>query len=222
MLKFIRKIGYFGRYCIGYIYGGYLTARYVTHYAKFPAIVFPHRIIRVKIKKTTGAQLILEGQLRIEPFFDKTPVTLFVGEFGTIHIKRDFILGDGVFIKVSSRGTFLAEGQKRESGSGITARCVVMVADKICFGQDVIIGWDTFITDCDWHNIEGQTKTEPTLIGNHVWIGMGTKVLKGSNIGNDSSGAAGTVVVTGKYPERVLLGCIPARILKENVSNWSR
>lgn len=51
-------------------------------------------------------------------------------------------------------------------------------------------------------------------IGNNVWVGAKVTFLDGTKIGNNCVVAAGAVV-KGDFPDNVLIGGIPARILKE-------
>ena len=61
--------------------------------------------------------------------------------------------------------------------------------------------------------------TQPIIIGNHVWIGMNVTILKGVRIGDGAIVAAGAVV-TKDVPENTLVGGVPARVLKTDIS-WS-
>ena len=52
------------------------------------------------------------------------------------------------------------------------------------------------------------------IIGNDVWLGANTTILKGAQIGNGCIVAAGAVVTKGVYPDRSILAGNPARIVK--------
>lgn len=56
--------------------------------------------------------------------------------------------------------------------------------------------------------------SESVSIGDGCWIGAGVTILGGTNIGEASMVAAGAVV-RGNFPERVLIGGVPARVLRQ-------
>lgn len=58
-----------------------------------------------------------------------------------------------------------------------------------------------------------QQKLEPITIGNNVWIGKNSIILKGVVIGNDSIIAAGSVV-TKNVPSNCVVGGNPAKFIK--------
>ena len=51
-------------------------------------------------------------------------------------------------------------------------------------------------------------------IGNNVWIGAKATFLDGSVVGNNSIVAAGAVV-RGIFPDNVIIGGVPAKIIKK-------
>lgn len=102
------------------------------------------------------------------------------------------------------------------------ANCKIICHKKITFGDNVLISWDTLVMDSDHHKIFRMD--EPTLqvnspreicIGNHVWIGCNSIILKGTTIADDVIVAAGSLT-SGDYSES---NCIISGkdILKDNV-----
>ena len=57
---------------------------------------------------------------------------------------------------------------------------------------------------------------KPINIGNNVWTGMNSLILKGVSIGENSIIAAHSVV-TKDVPDNVIVGGNPAKILKQLV-----
>ena len=61
---------------------------------------------------------------------------------------------------------------------------VIGAAKKIIIGNNVKIGANSVITDTDWHHEDSRSgKDAEVRIGDNVWLGYGTVVLKGVTIG---------------------------------------
>lgn len=63
------------------------------------------------------------------------------------------------------------------------------------------------------HVFKGFTPISPVIIGENVWLCRNVTICPGSKIGNNTIVAAGAVV-TGEFPDGVLLGGVPAQIKK--------
>lgn len=50
-------------------------------------------------------------------------------------------------------------------------------------------------------------------LGNNIWVGAKVTFLDGCEVGNNSVVAAGAVV-NGVYPDNVVIGGIPAKVIK--------
>lgn len=206
----------------GWIYGAYLTVKYVDQYQNFPAIEF-RKLIFIHIEKANDSKLIINSQLIIEPWQGGiAPSSITIGEDAELIIHGPFTIGDDVRIGLAQSAKLTLHGRNKSSGSGITCKSVILVNKYVEIGKDVIIAWDTFITDCDWHPINGELKVFPTIVGDHVWVGIGCKILKGAIIGQDSIVAPQSVVLAGQYPEKVLVSGIPAKVTKTSIDMWSR
>lgn len=78
----------------------------------------------------------------------------------------------------------------------------------------------------DSHSILDETdnRINPSadvIIGDRVWAGNQTTILKGSVIPNDSVIATGAVVTKAFTQPGIILGGVPARIIKQNV-HWDK
>lgn len=89
---------------------------------------------------------------------------------------------------------------------------------SIEIGYGVYMGENVIIRDSDNHEIirENYSMTKEIVIGNHVWIGEGAKILKGVHIGDGAVVVAGAIV-TKDVPKNCLVGGIPAMVLRENL-----
>lgn len=119
-------------------------------------------------------------------------------------------------------GTYIsvAPNAKLSLGSGfLNNNSKISCFNEITIGEDVKISEDVIIRDSDNHTVlrEGYKMSAPIHIGNHVWIGVRAVILKGVTIGDGSIIAAGAVV-TKDVPPNTLVGGVPAKIIKNNIS----
>ena len=98
----------------------------------------------------------------------------------------------------------------------INSDCKFQDQGGIYIGDDVFIGHNVVLATLD-HEIDPDRRgivPAPIKIGNKVWIGSGAIITKGVTIGEGSIVAAGAVV-TKDVPERVIIGGVPAKIIKQ-------
>lgn len=222
LYSIVKKVRHPWCSCIGWLYGSYLTLRYVDKYTSFPAIIFENSVIPLKIFKGLASELILEGRLVITPFASGAGLSsIHIGQEARVIIENDFVIGDDVRIVLSDHAILRCGGKKLSSGSGITCQSKVLVRNFVSIGTDTIISWGTFITDSDHHPINGVIRTEDVIIGEHVWIASGAQILKGSCIGKDSIVAAQALVLKGDYSDNSMIAGVPAKI-KGIAPQWSR
>jgi acetyltransferase-like isoleucine patch superfamily enzyme len=106
-----------------------------------------------------------------------------------------------------------------------SAHLAAIEGKKIILGEDCMLANDIDIRTGDSHSIlskdERINPANDVVIGNHVWIGAHVSILRDVKIGNNSIIGTRALVTSGAYPEGVILGGIPSRVLKEDVS-WDR
>jgi len=103
--------------------------------------------------------------------------------------------------------------------SGVRIGCF----KEITIGDDCVIGANVLITDSDWHPLDPDKRKEfgsspaiksiPVNIGNNVFIGVNSMILKGSEIGDNSIIGAGSVV-SGVIPPNVIAAGNPCKVVK--------
>lgn len=87
---------------------------------------------------------------------------------------------------------------------------------QIDIGQDCYFASGVEIRDCDGHSINGELRTEPVSIGNHVWICSNVEVLRGVTIGDGAVIGAKSLVLTDIEKNGLAVG-VPAVVKKKNV-----
>lgn len=141
---------------------------------------------------------------------------------GTLEIKGNAYIGTGSRIIVGGNG-HLVLGNSFVN----TAKITIICYRRIEFGDNVLISWESLIMDTDFHRVSELKKNtdsereKDVIIGNHVWIGCRTTLLKGTHILDNSVVAAGTVVCKRIMESSVLLAGNPSEIKKRGVS-WEQ
>ncbi|MGC8493800.1 MAG: acyltransferase [Syntrophobacteraceae bacterium] len=91
--------------------------------------------------------------------------------------------------------------------------------ELIRIGDNCQIGDQVAVYDCDFHEVEPQTRNRshgriaPVIIGNNVWIGSRVLVLKGVTIG-DNSVIGAMSLVTESIPPNCVAAGVPAQVIR--------
>jgi acetyltransferase-like isoleucine patch superfamily enzyme len=103
------------------------------------------------------------------------------------------------------KNVFINSGCRFQDQGGIT------IGDGVLIGHNVVLA--TLNHDIDPKK-RGTMHPAPITIGNDVWIGANATVVPGINIGDGAIIAAGAVV-TEDVPPNVIVGGVPAKMLKK-------
>ena len=126
----------------------------------------------------------------------------------------NFLMGS--YVLVSDNATLKFGKYPSFCGSNVKFLCF----DRIMIGDGVEIAWDCQIMDTSFHYVEDITKgdtpplTDPVIIGDRVWIGNRTTIMKGSIIPDDTIVASNSLVnknFSRIGPYCLLAGC-PANV----------
>ena len=137
---------------------------------------------------------------------------LMVGDNATFNVNGEFTIYGGTDIMVQ-------KDAKLTLGSGyLNSNVQIICGKEIEIGDDVKIARDVIIRDTDAHKILGGNHSivNPVKIGNHVWLGTRSVILKGVTIGDGAIVAAGAIV-TKDVPAKSIVAGVPAKVIKENI-----
>lgn len=118
------------------------------------------------------------------------------------------LLGKGMIV-----GNNVGLGSHGRYGSGAG---FVKIGDNTIFGNYVSIHPENHVFSDPNKPIreQGVYSKGGVEIGNNCWIGAKVTILDGTKIGNNCIVAAGAVV-RGEYPDGVMIGGVPSRIIKK-------
>jgi acetyltransferase-like isoleucine patch superfamily enzyme len=191
------------------------------------AIRFPVLVAFRTYLFKTGGEIVLHAPLHTGM------IRIGFGEVGIFDNKRKRVIWEmqgklhfygSALIKFGSK---ISVGPDAElhlgDGFRLSPKSTVVCLKKISFGNNVRISWESFIIDGDFHkikNLEGEVLNHPAeiRIGNNVWIGMKTTIMKGTEVGDNVIIGAGSFVnkkIDGSF--QIIAGH-PARVVKQNVT----
>lgn len=176
-----------------------------------------------RILRHPSAEIHKEGgRLQFGCFWDlwKGKGGIVLHERASLRIRGNVVIGDGVIIEVHA-GACLEIGAE----TFINPNARVIALESVRIGSDCAVAWDVQIMDGDRHfflDPEGRREknTEPIWIGDQVWIGARSLILKGTRIEKGAVIGAGSVV-SGHIAAGAVAAGNPARVIREGV-RWEK
>ncbi len=141
-------------------------------------------------------------------------------------------IGEETHLRSNKRGyhagmpfdcTILLDGERASVSIGKKCRingAYIHAQDEIRIGNNCVIASGVNIIDSNGHIVSsidrtmGRDKPEKIYIGNNVWIGGNSIILKGTRIGDNSVVGAGSVV-KGDFEENSLIIGNPAKCFRK-------
>ena len=186
-------------------------------------IIISHRVAFQRMDGNIAiSKPVRFGMIRIgfheNPAFDQSRIRAVWNNAGTVVFKGTAYLGNGSCI--ANFGKLVLGDNFQMSGNS-----TIICKEDISFGKDALIGWNCSFMDGDAHKIhvinssggEVTNPNRPIIIDEHVWIGMGCMILKGTNIPKGCVIAANTCIHSGFTEENSIIGGYPAKIIKRDI-----
>jgi acetyltransferase-like isoleucine patch superfamily enzyme len=169
----------------------------------------------MSLNKVNHQGLQVDGFLLV---YNKGQVQFGKGGKINSHALKNIIGGDTRSSIIVKRGARLLTGDNFKMSNS-----AIYCAERIEIGHNVMIGGSCKIWDTDFHPLNATERvqnpndsynTRPIVIGNDVFIGGFSIILKGVTIGDGAIIGAGSVV-SGKIPANQIWAGNPARFIKE-------
>jgi len=194
------------------------------------AIKLPIWISRTTYFKNVG------GTLRINAPIKSGMIRLGCGNIGIFDDKKSRsiwqVAGSVIFSGKArlGHGTKISVGPKGKLCLGdnfrISAETALVAIHDISIGNNVLLSWDILLMDHDFHKIldsDNNYINPPKAInlGNDIWIGCRSTILKGTVIADNTVIAAGTLVTINISESGTIMGGNPPQIIKKHI-HWQR
>lgn len=173
--------------------------------------LFPYKNSVINIDKT--AKLILHGTIYInsnKPKKSKAEAYLTMQKNSVLTVHKGLYLNYNATIEVHKDG-------KMEIGLAyVNSNAVLICSRKIVLGEEVLVSREVFIYDSDHHDIlnkfgEKTNIPKEIIIGNHVWIGIKSTIMKGTKLEDGAVIASNSVVISNIKAGQLASGN-PARV----------
>lgn len=195
-LRFLRRIR-----IIKYFYLNYFCKK-IIRVDNSKIIPYKNAVIDIE----TGARIyIVNGDIEIG-------CNLLKGsrEETRIRLRENAVWGSNGGCKISYGSTIeILKGALLDSKYfTVNSNSILIAAKKISLGQDVMIARNVVIYDSDFHEIyyEGikGNRSKDVIIGEHVWVGTNSIILKGVNLKKGCVVAANTIVTENVESENLI------------------
>jgi len=140
-------------------------------------------------------------------------------------IGENSVIGQNTIIECTGSLKKIGKGLTIGKNTSFSNDCFFGAAGGIEIGNDTIAGqYVRFHSENHNFNdlnilIKNQGETHKGIkVGNNCWIGSGAVFLDGAKIGNGCVVAA-NAVITKEFPDNVIIGGIPAKIIKNRGEN---
>lgn len=143
---------------------------------------------------------------------------IYIGSRSRIGVfQTGYKIGRFYSTRLTARGTdscIVIGEESNLNGVNIFARKSVII------GKNAEIASGVIITDLNGHptystnRTKGEDTPSPVVIGNNVWIGLNSIILKGTEIGDNCIVSAGSVV-KGIFPPNSIITGNPAKVVKQ-------
>lgn len=186
-------------------------------------ISYSYKFKKIRFFYFPNLVILSKNQVFIEKGFNVNQITRFTG-LGEIKIGSNvtfgykpggFYYGPGIELQVRTKFSKIKVGNNVSTNNNV----LMISSGSICIGDQCLIGQNVTFMDFEAHGISPNERKKVgeigvIEIGKNVWIGNNALILKNSFIGDNSIVAAGAVV-SGKFPNNVVIGGIPAKIIKQ-------
>ncbi len=188
--------------------------RSIYYSIKYDGIFYIYKNCHISI--SPSSRVTIKGSIKLNcPWgkVQKDNMYLTICDGASFSVNGAFCFYSGCNVTVQKGASLSLRNGYINSNSRI--RCFA----SISIGEGSYISEEVILSDSDNHKVlcSNRPSTGAISIGDHVWIGMRSMILKGVTIGKGSIIAAASVVVKD-VSDNCLVGGVPAKLIRDNYS----
>lgn len=209
------------RYMIGIPKSVYVNFRVLPffHAIRLPIIVSN----RTKLQSLSGKiklEKVKTGMIRIG--FGNMQMLDYRYQRTLLYLEGSIVFKGKCKIGMGSRLMVYGHLELGENFS-ISGDATIICAKNISIGNNSTLAWESIVMDTDHHQIYDENgkcinESKKVIIGDNVWIGARSFILKGSHIPDGCIIGANTTITKLYDEKKVIIAGNPPRIVKHNVS----
>jgi acetyltransferase-like isoleucine patch superfamily enzyme len=176
-------------------------------------------LLRRALKEPGNVLQVLRARYELR---DCTSVPMSVRVRGRVFVQNQGQMAIGQRVRIDGRMNPVEivawRGSRLTIGDGTFLNYGVSLSthQELTIGRDCLIGNYVTIIDNDYHDLNDRSRlgpSSPIVIGDRVWIGIRSVVLRGVKIGDGSVVGAGSVVTSDIPPNSLAVG-VPAKVIR--------
>ncbi|HWK03614.1 MAG TPA: acyltransferase [Puia sp.] len=191
-----------------------VMARFIIYKLIYKKEILAHQRVSIRGVKNIDTKSKLEIGVNYVGFMHKSDKT-YLNIDGKLALKGNCSIGRGCRFDIGRDAVVTIGGN-----AFINVNTNFIISHNLTIGDDCVISWNCQFLDDDFHEIgyEGKKNTADSIvIGQHVWIGCGVSIYKGTVI-PDGCVIASNSVIRGKFHvKNAIIGGNPARVIRENI-----
>ena len=202
------------------------TLRFNLHYFGLKGILFPVLVSKNVVLKN------LRGGVKIESYrtsnvrigFDGTGICDTKYQRSIWFVSGNIFIGENVKIAAGTKLSCV-EGATLRFGknTSINVNSQIICMNDIHIGNNVMLSWDDLLMDSDFHQIRDELGlkpiSKPIVIGDDVWVGCRTTILKGCVIPDGCIIAANSTIAKSYSEDHSLIST--NGVIKHEI-HWKR
>lgn len=185
---------------------------------KIKGLVFPYKGTKLRLGKNSKLEIGNKLIINSNKLFNSQKETYFdIRKNAEVKIKNSFDIFYNGDICVFENAKLEIDSGYMNAGSQIRCQKHIKIGKNVAISRNVMI-WDTDAHKIVYEDGRESTVKQEVIIGDNVWIGNGSIILKGVRIGDNVVVGAGSIVNKDIPSDCIAVGN-PVKVIRK-IKRW--